>query len=114
MVALLKIPVEAGQDHTERRLFPRRPIRLSVDALRLDHSVEARRQPCVRFELENISAGGVLAFSESPLSPGERLNVHFPTSSQHMGWDAYGRVVRCQPGALGYKVAVEFDLLPAA
>lgn len=114
MVALLKIPVEAGQDHSERRLCPRRPIRPSVDALRLDRTIEARRQPCVRLELDNISAGGVLAFSQAPLSPGERLNVNFPTNSQHMGWDAYGRVVRCQPSAPGYKVAVEFDLLPAA
>ncbi len=114
MVALLRIPVESGQDHSERRLFPRRPIRLSVEALRLDHSIEARRQPRVRFDLENISAGGVLAFSRSPLSPGERVSMQFPADSEHMGWDAYGRVVRCQPSALGYKVAVEFDLLPAA
>jgi hypothetical protein len=30
------------------------------------------------------------------------------------GWDAYGRVVRCDASTFGYRVAVEFDTLPAA
>ena len=30
------------------------------------------------------------------------------------GWDAYGRIVRCDPSTFGYRVAVEFDALPAA
>jgi hypothetical protein len=30
------------------------------------------------------------------------------------GWDAVGRVLRCDPSGLGYRVAVEFDPLPAA
>ena len=28
--------------------------------------------------------------------------------------NAYGRVIRCEPSALGYRLAMEFDPLPAA
>jgi hypothetical protein len=30
------------------------------------------------------------------------------------GWHAAGRVIRCMPSALGYRVAVEFDPIPMA
>jgi hypothetical protein len=51
---------------------------------------------------------------DQPLQKGERLSVFFPPQGVNRGWDAYGRVVRCEPSALGYRVAVEFDPLPAA
>ena len=45
---------------------------------------------------------------------GERLNVIFPPQAYRGGWDAYGRVIRCDPSSIGYRVAVAFDPLPAA
>ena len=38
----------------------------------------------------------------------------FPPKEQTNGWDAFGRVIRCEPTSLGYRVAVEFDRMPAA
>jgi DHA2 family multidrug resistance protein len=45
---------------------------------------------------------------------GERVTVFFPPQGLMRGWDAYGRIVRCDMSTFGYRVAVEFDSLPAA
>ncbi len=98
-----------------RRMFPRKPVRGEAQGHRLDHSLEALRRPCLRLELRDLSLGGVSAVSDQPLERGERLSVAFPAMSmQQPGWDAYGRVVRCDPSATGWRVAVAFDPLPAA
>ena len=54
------------------------------------------------------------AISQTALDTGERLTVFFPPLGAQQGWDAYGRVLRCEPGNFGYRLAVEFDPLPAA
>jgi hypothetical protein len=115
MVALLKMPrpfeVESEQD---RRLFPRKEVHADVQTNRIDHSVQARRDPKLTMALRDLSLGGMSAISPAPLSRGERINVQFPALGTHGGWNALGRVIRCMPSALGYRVAVEFDPLPMA
>lgn len=124
MVALLKMPrltmTAAPKDEAvgtltlERRVFERKDVRYRVEGRRVDHSLMARRQPHLSLALRDLSVGGLSAVTDVPLEEGERLAVFFPPQGFRSGWDAYGRVVRCEPSALGYRVAVEFDSLPAA
>jgi hypothetical protein len=121
MVALLKMPRLSNADDSrmgiataERRSFERKDVRYRVEGRRTDHTVTARRQPHLSLSLRDLSAGGLSAMTDVPLAPGEGLAVFFPPQGIRSGWDAYGRVVRCEPSALGYRVAVEFDSLPAA
>lgn len=115
MVALLKMPrkfaVAAAED---RRIFPRRQVNAHVKASRVDHTLAALRDPRVTLELRDVSLGGLSAISPTPLEQGERLSVQFPPTGTMGGWGAVGRVLRCVPSAFGYRVAVEFDPLPAA
>lgn len=97
-----------------RRMFPRTPARGQAQGHRLDHSLDALRRPCLRLELRDLSLGGVSAISNQPVERGERLNLMFAAMPSHTAWDAYGRVVRCEPSATGWRVAVAFDPLPAA
>ncbi|MGH7178530.1 MAG: PilZ domain-containing protein [Tepidisphaeraceae bacterium] len=116
MVALLKMPQQFGADidYAERRMFPRKEIHAHVDGKRLDHSLAAHRQPQLALALRDVSLGGLSAISQTALETGERLTVFFPPQGASRGWDAYGRVLRCEPSGFGYRVAVEFDPLPAA
>src|SRR3974377_1873243 len=122
MVALLKMPRGlnfsqfAGTSLTgaERRMFPRKKTRPRVEARRLDHSLSALQQPSLRMELRDLSIGGLSAHSEQPLLAGERVNGIFPPQDHRGGWEAVGRVLRCDPSSLGSRVAVAFDPLPAA
>jgi hypothetical protein len=98
----------------ERRVFPRREVREQLDTLRLDHSLSALRRPHLSLSLRDLSVGGLSAISDVPLMAGERLSVSYPTKGMVMGWNAYGRVVRCAPSGMGYRVAVEFESIPAA
>jgi hypothetical protein len=97
-----------------RRVFPRTPARGQAQGNRLDHSLDALRRPCLRLELRDLSLGGVSVISDQPVERGERLSVMFNAMPNHSAWDAYGRVVRCDPSATGWRVAVAFDPLPAA
>ena len=85
-----------------------------MQARRVDHTIVARREPRLTLALRDLSLGGMSAFSTSPLLQGERLSVHFPQLGTLGAWDAIGRVLRCDPSAMGYRIAVEFDPLPAA
>lgn len=116
MVALMREPeTQAIRLRPEnRRMFPRTPAQGQAQGHRLDHSLNALRRPCLRLELRDLSLGGVSAMSDQPLERGERLNVMFPQMSMRPAWDAYGRVIRCDPSATGWRVAVAFDPLPAA
>ena len=76
--------------------------------------LHARQQPQLSFALRDLSLGGLSAISPTPISRGERLAVFFPQQGESRGWDAYGRVIRCDPTGAGYRVAVAFDPLPAA
>jgi hypothetical protein len=98
MVALLTMPRSESRRQAERRLFPRKEIHTRVEGRRLDHTLTARRDPHVSLALRDLSLGGLSA----------------PPQGAARGWDAYGRVIRCEPSGIGYRVAMEFDPLPAA
>jgi hypothetical protein len=113
-----RYPAPAG---AERRMFPRREQSGRVTGKRLDHALPALRNPSLTLELRDVSVGGLSALSPSPLERGERLTVTFPAlgvfaagAAKRAGWDAVGRVVRCEQSGLGYRVAVEFDAVPTA
>jgi c-di-GMP-binding flagellar brake protein YcgR len=110
----LPSPFAADQAAIERRVFPRKEVRTRVQGMRLDHSINARQQPHISLTLRDLSLGGCSALSEQPLQNGERVSLFFPAQGIQRGWDAYGRVLRCSPSTFGYRVAVEFDPLPAA
>jgi len=113
----MRIPVESANSSkqgAERRIFPRKEISTSVQGIRVDHTIPAYHQPRLSLSLRDISVGGLSAISPTMLQSGERLSVIFPPESGRMGWDAYGRVVRCEPSTMGYRVALEFDQLQAA
>jgi hypothetical protein len=113
MVALLKLPKPLMND-TERRMFTRKQIQARVQSKRLDHTLPALRQPQVSLDLRDLSMGGLSALSDTPLERGERVAIFFPPQGALRGWDAYGRVIRCETSACGYRIALEFDALPAA
>jgi hypothetical protein len=132
MVALLKMPRKLSPATTaprandfdshaqaeslkhERRAFPRKEIHARIEGRRMDHALCVYKHPSVSLALRDLSVGGLSAISDTPLQRGERVTVFFPPQGIRRGWDAYGRVIRCEPSALGYRVAVEFDALPAA
>src|SRR5262245_45866695 len=120
MVATLRLPslpnpfLNNEAEGAERRVFPRKEIHARIDGMRHDNTIEALRQPQPSLALRDLSLGGLSAISQTPLGPGERLTVFFPPQETNRGWDAYGRVLRCEPSGFGYRVAVEFDPLPAA
>lgn len=122
MVALLESPPLRLTDPApretktgrERRVFPRKDCQYRVQGLRLDHSIPARQQPHLTLSLRDLSVGGLAASTQSPVAVGERVAVFFPPQGIQKGWDAQGRVLRCEPSALGYRLAVEFDAMPLA
>ena len=121
MIAPLKLTdlTDSGNSTTterrlERRVFVRKEVRAEVEARRLDHTLEALRKPSLKLALHDLSYGGLCALSDTPLMAGERVSVFVPPSGLSGGWNAYGRVIRCNPSGMGYRVAVEFDPLPAA
>ncbi len=115
MTATLKMSdrVEAG-DYDNRRTFPRMEMRARIEGRRLSTSVEARQQPHLSLSLRDLSVGGLSAVSQMPVQSGERLSVFFPPQGAQRGWDAYGKVIRCEQSSMGYRLAVQFDPLPMA
>ena len=115
MIALLKMSdaSDAGRG-LERRVFPRKEVNTEVQGRRLDHTLSALRQPVLKMAMRDVSAGGLCALSDTPIAAGERVSVSVAGNMMFGGWDAYGRVIRCSPSGMGYRVAVEFDRLPAA
>ena len=69
MVALLKMPKglsftnfigtnAADAEGAERRMFPRKEICARVEGRRLDHTLPALQEPCLKLELRDLSIGG--------------------------------------------------------
>jgi hypothetical protein len=115
MVAMLQMPsMMIEETGAERRQFPRKEVHARVEGKRLDHDVNALRSPHLSLALRDLSFGGLSALSQMPLNKGERISVFFPPQGINRGWDAYGKVIRCEPSSFGYRVAVAFDPLPAA
>ena len=107
-------PGTATSRALERRVFPRKALQAEVDGTRLDHTLPALRRPALKLSLRDLSYGGLSALSDAPVMTGERISVYIPANGLTGGWNAYGRVIRCTPSGMGYRVAVEFDPLPAA
>ena len=101
-------------DPKERRVFTRKEIHARIEGKRMDHSIPALQQPQVSLSLRDLSIGGLSAVSNEPLEAGERLAVFFPPQGASKGWDAFGRIIRCDAGNFGYRIAVEFDAIPMA
>jgi hypothetical protein len=114
MVALLKMQATDSIDWADRRMFPRKEFKATVQGHRMDHSIEARQMPRLKLMLRDLSLGGLSAICDRPVGAGEKLTVTFPPQGTLRGWDAYGRVLRCDPSGMGYRVAMEFDPIPAA
>lgn len=116
MIALFE-PVEssttAGRG-LERRVFARKEVATDATGCRLDHTLAALRRPALKLTLRDLSVGGLCALSDQPVEPGERVSISVARSGTVGGWDAYGRVIRCTASGTGYRIAVEFDRLPAA
>ena len=102
-----------GHD-ADRRVFPRQRMNLHVSGRRIDHTVQARRDPCLNLSVRDVSVGGMCATSQTPVRVGEHIAVFFPPEGFSRGWDAYGRVLRVEAEKMGYRIAVSFDRLPAA
>ena len=103
----------AGRIGTDRRIHPRRNLSLRIRGRRLDHSVDARREPFLNFLTRDVSLGGISAASQTRLNPGERVAIFFPPEGRSRGWDAYGRILRVEPDKQGCRVALSFDPLQA-
>ena len=115
MVALLKMPAQQSDAYwAERRMFPRKEFHAEVQGHRVDHSLPARQKPRLTLLLRDLSLGGLSAIADNPLDKGEHVSVSFPALGARGGWGAFGRVIRCDPSGLGYRIALEFDPLPAA
>jgi PilZ domain len=117
MVALLKMPVPeftSESQGAERRMFERKPANGVAQGHRVDHTVTARRSPRLCLDMRDVSMGGLAAMSDQPVQKGEQVSVVVPPRGLMGGWDAFGRVVRCEASTFGYRVAIEFDSLPAA
>ena len=99
---------------SDLRMFERKEQKMIAEGRRLDHSLAAHRAPRLRLAVRDMSVNGMSALCEQPMEKGEHIGLSFPADGGHRAWGAYGRVVRCEPSALGYRVAVEFDPLPAA
>lgn len=105
---------ESAASGRERRMFPRRTVHAEVSGRRLDHSIAARREPMLQWSVCDLSVGGLSAVTGKPVQRGERISVCFPAQGLQRGWDAMGRVIRCEPSGMGYRVAVEFEAMPLA
>jgi len=113
MVATLKMP-KLIEKPSERRVFPRKELRGEAAGMRIDHTITALREPKLNLSLRDISYGGCSALSTQPVEPGERLSILFPPQGIAASWDASGRVIRCEPSAMGYRIAVQFEPALAA
>jgi len=115
MVALLKMPdFVSDESGAERRMFDRTPASGRVQGHRMDHTISARRNPRLMFDLRDLSIGGMKAMADDPLENGEHVSVTFPRKGLVPAWNASGRVIRCMPSPVGYQIALEFEPLLAA
>ena len=117
MVALSMPQLKLSASPAERRVHPRRSISLTIRGKRIEQGFAALRHAPLSMSLRDLSAGGMSAISPAPLAPGERLSLSIPVMGPRIPgspgeWDAVGRVIRCEPSSLGYRIAVEFDTDP--
>lgn len=98
----------------ERRQFERRPVKQQLPCLRLDHSIEARRNPTLTLDAMDLSDGGLGAISDLPLALGEQVIVRFSRLSLVHQCTVPATVQRCEPTGRGYRIGLMFDIGSAA
>jgi hypothetical protein len=102
------------QDYVERRRHARHRARLRAEARRLDNTLLAKRSPRLALTVGDISEGGLSAVTRSPVEVGERLAVLFSPDQPARIGRTLGRVIRCEPVANGWRIAMRFDPMQAA
>ncbi len=113
MVAILKMPNSTKElTGAERRVFTRKEIHARVEGKR--RTAPDYQSPHLSLALRDLSLGGLSAISQVALNKDEGLTVFFPAQGPNRGWDAFGKVIRCEPSGFGYRIAVAFDPLPLA
>ena len=116
MVCASKMPArfDTESEGSERRMFPRREFTHTLKAC----GASITRSPLIVSRISHwpcaTCRSGARRHQPDAAAAGERLAVFFPPQGIKRGWDAYGRVIRCNPSAMGYRIAVEFDPIPAA
>ena len=100
------------ENPAERRNFPRKEIHARLQGQRLNSAKVPQPDTHLSLALRDLSLGGLSAISEFPLPAGQRIAIFFPPQGPNRGWDAYGKILRCDQSSLGYRVAVEFDPFP--
>jgi hypothetical protein len=98
----------------ERRRNQRIKLRIRTEARRMDNSLHAQRNPKLSLTIIDVSEGGLSAISRSPVEAGERLLILFPDDCAPIGGRVFGKVIRCKATAEGWKLAMRFDITPAA
>src|SRR2546426_11055239 len=86
MVALLEMPSRSSGHkfpvvppmNYERRIFERKEVQMRVQAMRLDHSLPALRQPHVSMSVRDLSIGGWSTPSPPPPPTPGPLTPLFP------------------------------------
>ncbi len=89
--------------HDDRRMFVRRPAYGQVDAI-----VTKNHEP-IHVELRDISVAGASGLTVRPVNRGESITMCFPPEGRERGFNSRGKIVRCEPSATGYRIAVQFD-----
>ena len=95
----------------ERRQAPRRPVSGQVTTLWQD---TGSLRKIASLDLQDISNSGLCALSGEPVEVNSRITVFFQPHGPEGGYDAAGRVVRCQAMAEGYEIGIRFDSQAAA
>ncbi len=113
MLSIVHDRQEADINPAERRQSERRESSAKANALRTDNTINALRCPSLDLKLRDLSDGGLLATTDTPVELGERIAIFFPSHHGQPVYDLYGRVIRCQVQGLHYRVAVQFDSLAA-
>lgn len=98
----------------DRRRAQRHPVSGRVTVLRRSHDPLVYRQPVCSFQLRDMSDGGLAGRCEMPLQLDEPVAVFLPPHGNERGLDLLGHIVRCRADDGGYRVAVQFDMRPAA
>lgn len=116
MVAILENPsrLKLTPANQDRRMFTRKVDHRAITARRLDHTIQALRNPDLTLAMNDLSIGGVGAVSDMALEAGERIAVFVAGNDRSSSWYMQGRVARCEPSGTGYRIGIAFDSMPAA
>jgi hypothetical protein len=92
----------------DRRLAVRRTIRGHVTAVRREEREDGACNRICALNLLDMSSTGLGAFCQEPIPDGATITVFFPPHGADRGFDAYGKVLRCDAVDGRYRVGIEF------